>query len=467
MSAFFWSLFLVPHAHAFCGTYVGTDGAPVRNHASQVVVAVDGAQTVLTLANDFDGDASNFGLVIPLPGTVTPADVTVTTRAALDTLDAYTAPRLVAYSCDDVVWIPGETGGWEGVSPDGSSSGCGGSASSSPTLSGSADSGGSGGYESGGGLGSSMFEEGATSEHFTAGEYELDLVSADDVVGLQAWLDTNGFALPTGADAVIAEAVSGGANFLVARVSAEGLSTERQWLSPIQVRYAGTEVVLPLRLGATASDGEQDILVYGINRTENGALAVANYPHVDVDSHCLLSDELTAGYEAELARAFESTERAGRAGWVLEFLSQQGVCDPLPPEGTIESGVLSDLGFGDGIENATLSRLHVRGGPTEIDQDLVLYATGVNQYWQQDYIAWADHMDAYFRVCGTEEITSTDSCPEPDYDPPSYGSDDEDPVAEAEEDDERNVSGLCASGVLGPFLVYTLAALLRRRRDQD
>lgn len=57
----------------------------------------------------------------------------------------------------------------------------------------------------------------------------------------------------------------------------------------------------------------------------------------------------------------------GRAGWALEFLSPQGVCDPLPPGGTIESGVLSALGFDGGVENATLSRLHVRGAAAEID----------------------------------------------------------------------------------------------------
>lgn len=456
---FVFFLTLTPAAQAFCGTYVGTDGSPVHNRASQVVVATDGSQTVLTLANDYDGDAAAFGLIIPVPSTVVVEDITVTTRDALDTLDLYSAPRLVAYTCEDVVWVPGETGGWEDLGPGGSSSGCGGS-SSSPEFSQQSDSG-TEGYETGGGLGSGRFARGASSEHFTAGEYELDLVDAAGPRGLQVWLDASGFMLPEGADAVLAEAVTAGASFLVARVVPEAVSEERTWLSPIQIRYDGTEMVLPIRLGATASEGEQDILVYGIGPSETGALAIANYPSFTVDTHCLIGDDLAGGYEALFTEAYAAAAREGRAGWTLEFLSEQGVCDPLPPDGPIESSVLAALGFAGGIENATLSRLHVRGSPGEIDQDLVLYASGLNSYWQQDYIQSADHMDAYFRECGASTIVGEESCPEPDYDPPS--TDDAGDADVALDDDDSASSSLCASGMIVPLLLFSAAALRRRR----
>ncbi len=452
-----------PRAFAFCGTYAASAGGAVVNHASQVVVATDGTTTTLTLANDFSGDTASFGLVIPLDGSVTAADITVTTRDALDVLDTYTAPRLVSYTCADVIWVPGESGGWEDYSPDGSGGGCGGGYSS-PSLG--YDSG-SAGYESGGGLGTSEYAGGVTAEHFTAGEYALDLVSADQPGALQGWLDDNGFVLPEGAGAVLGEAVTAGATVLVARVAAEAEVGEDTWLSPIQVRYSGSEVSLPIRLGATASEGEQDILVYGISRDDQGALAVANYPRFDVDSHCMLAtDDLASGYDAAFTAAYAAADRGGRAGWALEFLSKQGVCDPLPPSGPIESSVLADLGFGAGVENSTLSRLHLRGTAAEIDQDLVLYASGVNTYWQQDYIAQADHMDAYFRVCGESAVAGDDACPEPDYDPPSADTDD---IPSGLRDTgsastKPGCGGPCAGGLALPLAVLAAGSIRRRRR---
>jgi hypothetical protein len=57
-----------PEAQAFCGAYVGSvDEGPLSNHSSKVVVARDGLQTTLTLANDIEGSASDFAMLIPVP----------------------------------------------------------------------------------------------------------------------------------------------------------------------------------------------------------------------------------------------------------------------------------------------------------------------------------------------------------------------------------------------------------------
>ena len=457
-------------AAAFCGTYVGTADGSVLNRDSQVVVAVENGVTTLTLANDFDGAAADFGLVIPVPGDTTTADVTVTDRTALDTLDAYTAPRMVQYSCDDIFWIPGETGGWTDYGPSGSSSGCGGTGSS-PEFSeqSTADS----GSYAGGGLGSEQFGFSVEAERFTAGEYELALLDAEGVSGLSAWLGTNGYGLPEGAGSLVQEAIDGGARFLVAKVTAAELETERAWLSPIQIRYHGNDVVLPIRLGATASAGEQDILIYGITSMESGALAVSNYPSVAVESDCILgdydgdgaSDDLAAGYDGLFASTYTESEREGRAGWTLEFNSPQGVCDPLPPGGTIGSETLVALGFAAGVENAMLARIHLRGTPEELDQDLVLYESAYGDYWQQAYIQDNAQMRAYFPICGLGIDESVDACPEPDYDPPSYDDIDEvDDVTTDQADDADTGSCLCASTAFPPVVVLGLVALRRRRK---
>jgi hypothetical protein len=50
---------------AFCGFYVAKADTKLFNKASQVVLARNGDRTVLTMANDYEGEAKDFALVIP------------------------------------------------------------------------------------------------------------------------------------------------------------------------------------------------------------------------------------------------------------------------------------------------------------------------------------------------------------------------------------------------------------------
>src|SRR5262249_1356163 len=54
-------------ARAFCGFYVGSADTQLYNHASQVAMARDGNRTVISLMNDYQGEPSDFALVIPVP----------------------------------------------------------------------------------------------------------------------------------------------------------------------------------------------------------------------------------------------------------------------------------------------------------------------------------------------------------------------------------------------------------------
>ncbi len=54
-------------ASAFCGFYVAKADIKLYNKASQVVIARDSNRTVLTMANDFQGDIKDFAIVIPVP----------------------------------------------------------------------------------------------------------------------------------------------------------------------------------------------------------------------------------------------------------------------------------------------------------------------------------------------------------------------------------------------------------------
>ena len=88
-------------AQAFCGFYVAKADTSLFNRASQVVLVRDGNRTVLTMANDFEGDVQDFAVVIPVPTFIERGQINVADKALIDHLDAYTAPRLVEYHDGD------------------------------------------------------------------------------------------------------------------------------------------------------------------------------------------------------------------------------------------------------------------------------------------------------------------------------------------------------------------------------
>ena len=58
---------VAPPASAFCGFYVGKADAKLFNEASQVILARDGNRTVIGMRNDFQGELTDFALVVPVP----------------------------------------------------------------------------------------------------------------------------------------------------------------------------------------------------------------------------------------------------------------------------------------------------------------------------------------------------------------------------------------------------------------
>ena len=54
-------------AEAFCGFYVAQADSKLFNASSKVVLARDGDETAITMASDYQGDAKEFALVVPVP----------------------------------------------------------------------------------------------------------------------------------------------------------------------------------------------------------------------------------------------------------------------------------------------------------------------------------------------------------------------------------------------------------------
>src|SRR5215471_9279773 len=93
--------FSTPTILGFCGFYVAKADTKLFNKASQVVLVRDGDRTVMTMANDFEGDPKEFAVVIPVPTFLTREQIHVGEKSLVDHLDAYSAPRLVEYFDQD------------------------------------------------------------------------------------------------------------------------------------------------------------------------------------------------------------------------------------------------------------------------------------------------------------------------------------------------------------------------------
>src|SRR5215471_17104035 len=84
-------------ADAFCGFYVGKADARLFNEASQVIMAREGERTVISMRNDFQGELTDFALVVPVPAVLQKSQIHVGEAKIFERIDAYSAPRLAEY----------------------------------------------------------------------------------------------------------------------------------------------------------------------------------------------------------------------------------------------------------------------------------------------------------------------------------------------------------------------------------
>jgi hypothetical protein len=416
-------------ASAFCGTFVGAPGASLTNHSSEVVLARSGTRTTLTLAADYAGDQADFALLLPIPEVVGPEDVTVGDASLIQWLEAYSTPRAVAYTCDDVFDLQ-----QSGI-------GCG-------TTLGCSDAGMSVngfGVTPGAPAADSVTVEAA----FTTAGYDLVVLSAEESGDLFGWLRTNGYEVPRGGDAILQEYIDAGVYFLAARVSLDAAPTGNAWLPPLQISYDSDSFGLPIRIGTISADAEQEVLIYALTDPDtDGEVSISNYPEVTLDSECMWQDgedrSMTDWYAGEVSAAVAEVG----AGWVKEYsadlvptTSGGYHCDPCTADPVIPGGTFAPLGFDS--DGAHLTRLRMRYDPTSATEDLSLYVTGITgQSTQLRYIGYKRELEFLYPICDAGWVDEPGECPD-------------DPVAGCSVPTLR-VSGL---GVLAAL------ALLRRRRS--
>jgi len=356
-------------ASAFCGFYVARADSKLYNQSSQVALVRDGRSTSITMASDYQGDLKEFALVIPVPTVIDKDDVKVVEKALLDHLDAYTAPRLVEY------WDPDPNQPIYPMSPVAAAS-----------------------------RGANLFIGGGSSgarargvkieRSFSAGEYDILVLSAKQSDGLHIWLNENGYKMPEGAEPVLDSYIRQGMKFFVAKVNLERQAKEgRTWLRPIRVTFSSRKFMLPLRLGTVNAKGPQDMIVYVLNR--NGRVESTNYRTIqnltNQDVPEFIKAEFADFYRAMFDRVMEIEKMSSI---VTEYFWDMGWCDPCSSD-PVPLRELRELGCDwlKGNDNERpeegstfITRLHVRYDREHFPEDIVFQETGDKQFIQGRYI---------------------------------------------------------------------------------
>jgi hypothetical protein len=371
---------MAPAALAFCGFYVAQADADLYNQASQVIIARDGDRTVLTMANDYEGELEDFALVVPVPDLLTEEQVHVGNPDILKRLDEFSAPRLVEYfdsnPCEpQLLRMPAPA--------------------PAPSAAMEAD---SAGLSSDRSLGVTIEAE------FSVGEYDILILSAKESSGLETWLRQNDYTIPTGASEVLRPYIRQDFKFFVAKVNLEEVNAdEPQSLRPLMMAYESPRFMLPIRLGMLNANGDQDLIVYLL--TPSGQVEVTNYRTVKIPSNtdvpAFIEDEFGEFYKAMFQTSYE---QANKEVAFLEYAWDMSWCDPcaanpLTPDELREAGVFwLNAGRQDeqriaptpfpqpGAVNAYITRLHVRYSRDRFPEDLAFQNTGNTQNFQGRYV---------------------------------------------------------------------------------
>jgi len=371
---------------AFCGFYVGKADAKLFNEASQVILVRDGNRTVISMRNDFQGELSEFALVVPVPAVLQKSQIHVGDPKIFDRIDAYSAPRLAEYfdpnPCE-VDKVMRQTG-----------------AMNAPLAMARTEA-------------KKAKDEalGVTVEaRYTIGEYDIAILSATESNGLEKWLRQSGYNIPAKASQALQPYIRQNLKFFVAKVNlAEQAKTGFSYLRPLQFAFESPRFMLPVRLGMLNARGPQDLVIYAL--TKNGRVETTNYRTVKLPSNVDIPP-YTRGEFAQVYKAlFEAQSRREdyRVVWT-EYFWDMAWCDPcaanpLSPEELRSAGVfwlegdeppigvapgtsppISKPRGGSGAQPVMLTRLHLRYTPETLPEDLVFQETQDKQNFQARYV---------------------------------------------------------------------------------
>jgi len=363
--------FGIKPALAFCGFYVAKADSSLYNQASQVIIARDGDRTVLTMSNDYQGEAEDFAMVVPVPVILEEGQVHIGESEILERLDGFSAPRLVEYFDRDPCEQPRRnrfsTRGIQELE-----------SARLPTPQTSA-------------------KLGVTVEsQFSVGEYDIVLLSATESDGLETWLIENDYQIPEGAKELLQPYIKQDLKFFVAKVNLEEFDSNGfEKLRPISIAYESPKFMLPIRLGMMNAQGDQDLLVYLLS--PKGQVELTNYRTVKIPSNTQIPEFVQTEFKDFYQSMFEqSYEQENKQVAFLEYAWDMSSCDPCSAE-PLNQEELKDAGVfwlnqpspnnrWNGNSNVFITRLHVRYNRENFPEDLKFQSTSDRSNFQGRYV---------------------------------------------------------------------------------
>jgi Na+-translocating ferredoxin:NAD+ oxidoreductase RnfD subunit len=371
-------------ALAFCGFYVAQADAKLFNKASKVVLAWDAGRASVTMASDYEGDPKEFALVVPVPTVVAEDDIRVVDNHLIDKLDAYSAPRLTEYfdsdPCPDlsrraVISYAGDAVG-----------------APAPMI-------------------ESLLKAGdpgvIIEARYQVGVYDILILSAKESDGLVAWLTTNNYRIPSGAEDVLGSYIKQGMHFFVAKVNLDRQAQAgERFLRPLQVSYESKKFMLPIRLGTVNADGPQDMIMFILSR--KGRVETTNYQTTKmasgIDVPLFAKNEFGAVYKAAFDKEVAAdgmTKIYEEYAWDMRGFRPCDPCSAAVPDATdlftlgaswhypeyqhAGLAALKTARFRSVQNDAYLTRLHVRYSADHFPEDLAFTETSDRTPFQVVY----------------------------------------------------------------------------------
>ena len=373
---------LLPNlAHAFCGFYVAKADANLFNEASKVILSRADNRTVITMANDYQGELKDFAIVVPVPEVLKEQQINVTENRIIDHIDAYTAPRLVEYfdpdPCQQIMY-------------DRMMSMADGAPRSAQMR--------TKGTKSAKSLGVTIEAE------YTVGEYDIAILSAKQNDGLLTYLNQEGYKLPSGTEKILGSYIKQDMKFFIAKVNLKKQAKSGfSYLRPLQIAFESKKFMLPIRLGTLNANGPQDLILYTL--TKKGRVETANYRTTKIptgmDIPIFVKDEFDDFYKDMFKTA---VEKENMKTVFLEYAWDMGWCDPCAAD-PIANKDLKTLGVWwldqpqndyqqkprltrkrPSAANVYVTRLHVRYTAETFPEDLILHETADRTNFQGRYV---------------------------------------------------------------------------------
>lgn len=372
---------LSPLMYSFCGIYVSKSDGTLKNKASQVILVRDGAKTMVTMYNDFKGNAKDFAMVVPVPVVLQKKDIRVVDQAIFQKLNDYSAPRLVEYFDQNPCNMYNELQSAKTENVE---------------------------FKDVTAKGSALLRKklGVKIEaQYLVGEYDILILSAKESNGLKTWLLQNGYKIPEAAEEVLEPYIKSNLKFFVAKVNQQHQNKKiaGNFLRPIQISFSSAKFILPIRLGMANGDGDQDLIVYSF--TKKGRIECVNYRNVEMPTGnnipLFVQDNFDQFYGKVFSRKwYKEGKNIGLLEYAWDVSPANYVkCDPCvgnPPnqQDLVQAGVWwlgnNPADYSDVDENGSnrtfFSRLHFRYNRNSFPQDLVFQVTPNTTAFQARYV---------------------------------------------------------------------------------